>query len=75
MLKNARTNKLAALLTLTVLLTGCASTSPGPIQPQPPQIPLPPPSLMQPVPQESYLERAQRNIEQWLRVLTASEVK
>ena len=61
-----------ALLMPMLLLQGCATPLPAST---PVQIPLPPPALMKPVPPESYLERAQRNIEAWQKALTPSAIK
>ena len=75
MLPNVRNCKLPALLMSVVLLTGCGSTSINRIPATCPEIPPPPAMSMTPVQQESYLERAQRNIETWLKTLTDSKIK
>jgi hypothetical protein len=66
---------LLALLLLSLSLASCATKSSDSMPVQPPQIPSLPPSLAKPPPQESYLERAQSNIEAWLKELTSSETK
>ena len=66
---------LLALLVLSGLLGACATKSPASTPVQPPQAPKPPPSLMKPVSPESYLERAQKNIEAWQLMLTGSAIK
>lgn len=58
------------LLLFAVSSVGCATNSPGAIEP--PAMPAPPPELMRPPPSESYSERAQRNIRIWLETLTSS---
>jgi hypothetical protein len=58
-----------------MLLVGCATTSTDSMPVQPPKIPSLPPTLAKPVPPESYLERAQRNIEQWQKELINSATK
>ena len=63
---------LLALIAPSLLLTGCAATSSDSMPVQCPQIPPPLPSFSKPVPQESFLERAQRNIEAWQRELNSS---
>lgn len=73
-----QTNKLSwllALLLLSALMTGCATKSPASMPVQSPQIPAPPPSLMKPVPRESYLGRALKDIEQWQQTLKDSSTK
>jgi hypothetical protein len=55
------------LLALTLLVTGCALNSPTPPA-ELPQLP-PAPALTQPLPSESYLEAAQRNISAWQKKL------
>ncbi|MEN9314244.1 MAG: hypothetical protein RIS35_637 [Pseudomonadota bacterium] len=71
----ARPFWLLAWLPLIASLASCAAISPVSTPAQPPQIPQPPASLMTPVPHESYLERAQRNIETWRSRLTDSETR
>lgn len=66
---------LLASLLPTLLLAACATTSKDSMPVQPPRIPSLPPTLEKPVPQESYLERAQRNIEQWQKALINSATK
>jgi hypothetical protein len=66
---------LPVLLTLTVLLPGCATKSTDSTVVQPPQPPTLSPSLAKPVPPESFLERARRDIEEWRQRLTGSETK
>lgn len=73
--RNARSFSLPMSLMLLLLLTGCATKSPDLIPVQPPQTPALPPSLAKPVPPESFLERAQRNIEQWQKKLIEEEPK
>ena len=60
---NAQKLKLPMLLTLGLMLTGCAAPSTTSVQVSPtlPQ----PPSLREPTPQQSYSERASTNIEAW----------
>lgn len=65
--RNARQNCAAMLLLPALLLTGCATTS-MPSAPASPQLP-PPPALSQPIPQQSYSERASADIETWQRRL------
>ncbi len=57
-------------LLLSGLLTSCATPSP----PCESTLPTPPekPQLQQPLPQESYLNRVQRNIEAWEQQLKAT---
>lgn len=66
---------LLALLLPVLLLSACATPSSVSTPVQPPQIPALPPSLARPVPQESFLDRAQRNIEAWRKTLMDSETK
>lgn len=58
-----------------LLLTACASTSNDSMPVQPPQIPALPPTLAKPPLPESFLERAQQNIEQWQKALMDSATK
>ena len=51
------------LLLPAVLLTACAAPSMNSVQVSP-TLP-PPPSLREPIPQQSYSERARTNIEAW----------
>ncbi len=55
------------LITLAVLLTGCASSLPA-IQPKVPE----PPAFSEPEPSQSYLQTALENIETWRKRLTDS---
>jgi hypothetical protein len=71
----ARPFWLLAWLPLIASLASCATTSPASTPVQPPRIPQPPASLLQPPGCESYLERAQRNIEAWRSRLTDSETR
>lgn len=67
-----------ALLLATLLLTACAAPlqpSTGVTCPPPPAIPQLPPSLKVPPPQESFLEAALKDIEDWQKKLTASETR
>jgi hypothetical protein len=66
---------LLGLLVLSGLLGACATKSPASTPAQPPQVPKPPATLMKPASPESYLERAQRNIETWQQKLTGSATK
>ena len=63
LLNNVQKLKLPMLLLPAALLTGCAtpSTSSAPASPA---LPLPP-SLSEPIPQQSYSERASTNIGAW----------
>lgn len=65
---NANPTCAAMWLLLALSLTGCATPS-TPSAPSSPTLP-PPPSLSQPIPQQSYSERARTNIEAWQRRLT-----
>ena len=58
----------AMLLTLSLLLSACATTS-APCAPDLPQVPKPP-ALQQPIPSESYLGNAQKRIEMFRKSLT-----
>lgn len=49
----------------TLLLTGCAGICPPSTPVETPQTPALPPSLAKPVPLENFLDRAQRDIEEW----------
>lgn len=65
-LPNARL-ALVLMLMLLVVLSGCCamnSTLSAPEVVEAPKIPVPPP-MLEPVPSESYLLRAQKNIEGW----------
>lgn len=66
---------LTVLFLASGLLLGCATKSTDSMPVQPPKIPSLPPALQKPVSQESYLDRAQRNIEAWRKKLTDSEIK
>lgn len=66
---------LAALLPLSWWLGGCATTLPPSTPVPPPQIPQPPAQLMTPPEPDSFLERAQKNIEAWRLRLTGSETR
>lgn len=68
--RNARRNYAAMLTLPALLLTGCA-TGLHNSAPASPQLPSPP-ALSQPIPQRSYSESAQANIEAWQKRLTAS---
>lgn len=68
-------HRVLLLLLLVAPLQGCWLTFKPPTPCQCPRTPEPPSSLMQPVPQESFSERAQRDIETWLQELTRSETK
>ena len=62
--RNSALRKMLLLLALpAVLLMGCATPS-IPSAPASPALP-PPPSLREPIPQQSYSERASANIEAW----------
>ena len=67
---NALRKTLLPLLLPAALLTGCAtpSTSSAPASPA---LPLPP-SLSEPIPQQSFSERARLNIRTWQQRLTGS---
>lgn len=58
-------------LPLMMLCAGCATTSTPSMPVECPQMPSLPPSLSKPVPQENFLERAQRDIEEWRSKLKA----
>ena len=58
------------LLALSLLLAGCATTSP-PCVPDSPQIHASP-ALLQPLPSETYSSVAARTIEQWRKSLTGT---
>ena len=60
---NANPTCAAMWLLLALSLTGCATPS-TPSAPSSLTLP-PPPSLSQPIPQQSYSERASTNIEAW----------
>lgn len=70
-----RRNYVPMLLLQSLWLASCATTSPDSMPVQPPKIPEPPPLLMKPAPQESFLERAQTNIEAWRKRLMDSVTK
>lgn len=74
-LTRSKPNWWFALLLPSVLLAGCATRSPDSTPAQPLQAPKLPPSLARPVSPDSYLERAQRSIEEWRKRLTDSETK
>ena len=63
------------LLPLTVLWAGCATTSPPSMPVECPQMPSLPPSLARPAPPENFLERAQRDIEEWRSKLKGSPTR
>lgn len=67
--------KRLALLLLSALLASCATRSPDSTPVQPPLAPKLPPTLAKPVSLESFLDRAQKDIEQWRKKLTESETK
>ena len=73
--KKLNMQALLAPLALSLLLTACATTSHVSTPVKPPQTPQLPPSLAKPAPQESYLERAQTNIEGWRKTLTGAETR
>ena len=70
-----KTSWLLLLLAPMLLLQACATKSSDLMPVQPPQTPALPPSLAKPPPPESYLERAQSDIEVWRKALTNSEAK
>ncbi len=66
--RNVKQSCAAMLLLPAVLLTGCAAPSTNSVQVSPtlPQAP----SLREPIPLQSYSERASANIEAWQKRLT-----
>ena len=67
---NAKPSSALMLLLPAVLLTACAAPSMNSVQVSP-TLP-PPPSLREPIPQQSYSERARTNIEAWRKQLIES---
>lgn len=67
MLPNVNRKFAAMLMLLALLLSGCQTPPIRPCEPPPP--PMRPP-LQQPLPESSYLNAAQANIEAWQKRLT-----
>lgn len=72
---SVRRNWATVWLLPTLLLAGCATKCP-PSTPEPSlQTPELPPSLARPAPPENFLERAQRDIEEWRQKLRGSPTR
>ena len=72
LLPNAKRNCALMLMLPAALLMGCAAPSTTSVQVSP--VLPPPPSLREPIPQQSYSERALTNIEAWQKRLTGTRL-